>query len=70
MYLKVIKRKQHLFIECTNDVSPFFTLPVVAIDARRPNRCIAMRANGLSLKATLVHVYNSKALNNVFVKFA
>ena len=32
--IKVIKRKQHLFIQSTNDVGSLFTLPVVAIDTR------------------------------------
>ena len=30
--LKVIQRKQHLFIQSTNDIRTLFCLPVVAID--------------------------------------
>ena len=60
--LKVIKRKQHLFIQSTDNVGSLFTLPVVAIDTRLTNRCITMRANGFSLKAAFVHIYNGVAL--------
>ena len=60
--LKVIKRKQHLFIQSTNDIGSLFTLPVVAIDTRLTNRCITMRANGFSLKATRVYIYNGGSL--------
>ena len=60
--LKVIKGKQHLFIESTNNVTSLFCLPVVAIDTRLTNRCITMRANGFSLKAARVYIYNGVAL--------
>ena len=60
--LKVIKRKQYLFIESTDDVSSLFCLPVVAINTRFAYRCIAVRTNGFSLKATFVHIYNGVAL--------
>ena len=60
--LKVIKCKQHLFIQSTDNVGSLFTLPVVAIDTRLTNRCIAMRANGFSLKAARVYIYNGVAL--------
>tara|TARA_R100000935_G_scaffold39924_1_gene61434 strand:- start:236 stop:406 length:171 start_codon:yes stop_codon:yes gene_type:complete len=33
---KVIKRKQHLFIQSINDTGSLFTLPVVAINMNRP----------------------------------
>ena len=67
--LKVIQGKQHLFIQSTNDVGSFFTLPIIAIDARGPDRCIAMRADGLGLEATLIHVYNCIALSDVVAQF-
>ena len=60
--LKVIKRKQYLFIESTDDVGSLFTLPVVAIDTGFTNRCITMRANGLVLKATFIHINDGIAL--------
>ena len=60
--LKVIKRKQHLFIQSTNNVGSLFTLPVVAINARLTNRCITMRANGLVLKAAFMHIDDGIAL--------
>ena len=60
--IKVIKRKQHLFIQSTNDVGSPFTLPVVAIDTRLTYQCIATRANSFSLKAALVHINNGIAL--------
>ena len=60
--LKVIKRKQHLFIQSTDNVGSLFTLPVVAIDTRCTYRCITMRANGFSLKAARVYIYNGIAL--------
>ena len=59
---KVIKRKQHLFIQSTNDIGSLFTLPVVAIDTRLTNRCITMRANGLVLKAARVYINDGIAL--------
>ena len=67
--LKVIKRKQHLFIQSTDNVGSLFTLPVVAIDTRCTYRCIAMRADGLGLEATLIHVYNCIALSDVVAQF-
>ena len=60
--LKVIKRKQHLFIQSTDNVGSLFTLPVVAIDTRLTNRCITMRANGLTLKAARVYINDGVAL--------
>ena len=60
--LKVIKRKQHLFIQSTDNVGSLFTLPVVAIDTRLTNRRVTMRANGFSLKAARVYIYNGVAL--------
>ena len=60
--LTVIKRKQHLFIESTDNVGSLFTLPVVAIDTGFTNRCITMRANGLVLKATFIHINDGIAL--------
>ena len=66
--LKVIKRKQHLFIQSTNNVGSLFTLPVVAIDTRLTNRCITMRANGLVLKAAFIHIDNGIALLRKAIK--
>jgi hypothetical protein len=60
--LKIIKRKQHLFIESANDISTFFCLPVVAINTRSTNGCIAIRTSSFSLEATFVHVNNGIAL--------
>lgn len=59
---KVIKRKQHLFIQSTDDVGSLFTLPVVAIDTGFTNWCIAMRANSLVLKAAFIHIDDGIAL--------
>ena len=66
--LKVIQGKQHLFIQSTNDVGALFTLPVIAVYARGSNRCIAIGANGLGLKATLIHVYNCIALSHIIIQ--
>ena len=60
--LKVIKCKQHLFIQSTNNVGSLFTLPVVAINTRLTNRRVTMRADGLMLKAAFIHVDNRIAL--------
>ena len=65
---KVIKRKQHLFIERTDDVGSLFTLPVVAIDTRLTNRCIAIRTNSFSLKAAFIHIDNGIALLRKTIK--
>ena len=59
---KVIKRKQHLFIQSTNDIGSLFTLPVVAIDTRLTNRRVTMRADGLVLKAAFIHIDDGIAL--------
>ena len=59
---KVIKRKQHLFIQSTNDISTLFCLPVVAINTRFTYRCIAKATNGLMLKAAFIHIDNGIAL--------
>ena len=56
--LKVIQRKQHLFIKNTNDVSLLFRLPIVAIYTRAADWYIGIRSYCFSLKATLVHIYN------------
>ena len=68
--LKVIKRKQHLFIQSTNNVGSLFTLPVVAIDTRLTNRCITMRANGLVLKAAFIHIDDGIALLRKAIKLS
>ena len=60
--LKVIKRKQHLFIQSTDDIGTLFCLPVVAINTGCTYRCIAMRTNGFSLKAAFIHIDNGIAL--------
>ena len=46
--LKVIKGKQHLFIQSPNNVGTFFSLPVVAIDARFTYRRIVSASKPLS----------------------
>ena len=66
---KVIKRKQHLVIKSTDDVSSLFCLPVVAVDTGCTNRCIAMRADGLVLKAAFIHIDNGIALLRKAIKF-
>ena len=66
--LKVIKRKQHLFIESTDDIGTFFSLPVVAIDTRFAYRCIAKGTNGLMLETAFIHIDNGIALLNETVK--
>ncbi len=68
--LKVIKRKQHLFIQSTNNVGSLFTLPVVAIDTRLTDRRIAMRADGLVLKAAFIHIDNGIALLRKAIKLS
>ena len=65
---KVIKRKQHLFIESTDNISTLLCLPVVAIDTGFTNRCIAMRTNGFSLKAAFIHIHNGIALLRKAIK--
>ena len=65
--LKVIKCKQHLFIQSPNNVGTLFSLPVVAIDARFTYRRIAVRANSLSLKAAFIHIHNGVALTHVII---
>ena len=65
---KVIKRKQHLVIKSTDDVSSLFCLPVVAISTRFAYRCIAMRTNGFSLKAAFIHIDNGIALLRKAIK--
>jgi len=60
--LKVIKRKQHLFIESTNDIRTLFCLPVVAINTRFTYRSIAVRSDGFNLKAAFIHINNRIAL--------
>ena len=60
--LKVIQRKQHLFIKSTDDVGSLFCLPVVAVDTGFTYRRIAKGTNGFSLKATFVHIDNGIAL--------
>ena len=62
VFLKVIKRKKHLFIQSTDDIGTFFSLPIVAINTRFTYRCIAIRTNSFSLKATLIHIDNGIAL--------
>ena len=59
---KVVQRKQHLFIESTNDVGSLFCLPVVAVDTGFAYRCVAVRSYCFSLKAALVHINNGIAL--------
>lgn len=66
--LNVLKRKQHLFIESTNDIRKLFCLPVVAIDTGCTYRCIAMRTNGFSLKAALIHIDYGIALLRKAIK--
>ena len=68
--LKVIKRKQHLFIQSTNNVGSLFTLPVVAIDTRLTDQRIAMRADGLVLKAAFIHIDNGIALLRKAIKLS
>ena len=65
---KVIKRKQHFFIESSDDISTLLCLPVVAIDTGFTNRCIAMRTNGFSLKAAFIHIDNGIALLRKAIK--
>lgn len=62
VFLKVIKRKKHLFIQSTDDIGTFFSLPIVAINTRFTYRCVAIRTNSFSLKATLIHIDNGIAL--------
>ena len=69
IFLKVIKRKQHLFIQSTNDVGSLFTLPIIAINTRLTYQCITMRANGLVLKAAFIHIYNGVALLRQAIEF-
>ena len=66
--LKVIHCKQHLVIQSADNVGSLFTLPVVAIDTRLTNRCITMRANGLVLKATFIHINDGIALLRKAIK--
>ena len=68
--LKVIKRKQHLFIQSTNNVGSLFTLPVVTIDTGFTNRRVTMRANGLVLKAAFIHIDNGIALLRKAIKLS
>ena len=70
--LKVIKCKQHLFIQSPNNVGTFFSLPVVAIDTGFAYRCIAVRSHSFSLKAALIHINNGialllKTINLIFI---
>lgn len=67
VFLKGIKRKQHLSVQSANDVGAFSPLPVMAVNARCANRCIAIRSDGLSLKTTLVHIHNRKALSDIVI---
>ena len=60
--LKIVKRKQHLFIESTNDVGSLFCLPVVAIDTGFSYRCVAVRSDSFSPKAALIHIHNGITL--------
>ena len=68
--LKVIKCKQHLFIQSTNNIGSLFCLPVVAIDTRLTNRRVTMRADGLVLKAAFVHIDDGIALLFKSIKLA
>ena len=68
--LKVVKRKQHLFIESTDNISTLFCLPVVAIDTRLTNRRVTMRADGLVLKAAFIHIDNRIALLRKAIKLS
>ncbi len=68
--LKVIKRKQHLFIQSPNNVGSLFTLPVVAINTRLTNRRVTMRADGLVLKATFVNIDSRIALVRKAIKLS
>ena len=66
--LNVLKRKQHFFIESSDDIRTLLCLPVVAINTRFTNRCIAMRTNGFSLKAAFIHIDNGIALLRKAIK--
>ena len=66
---KVIKRKQHLVIKSTDDVGSLSCLPVVAVDTGFAYRCIAIRSDSFSLKATFIHVHNGIALLCKAIKF-
>jgi hypothetical protein len=66
--LKVIKRKQHFFIERTNNISTLSCLPVIAINTSFTNRCISVRSYAYSLKATLIHMNNGEALLRKAIK--
>ena len=68
--LQAIECKQRFAKERTNDVGSIFSLPVITVNARATNRRIAITAYRLTFKATLIHVYNGKALSNVVVKLA
>ena len=65
---KVIKRKQHLFIESTDDISTLFCVPFVAVDTGFSYRCIAVRSDSFSLKSTLIHINNGIALLRKTIK--
>ena len=60
--LKVVSRKQHLFVESTDDIGTFFCLPSVAINTRFTNRCIDIRSDSFGLKAALIQINNGIAL--------
>ena len=60
--LKVIQGKQHLFIQSTNNIGSLFCLPVVTINTRSTNGCLAIRTNSFSFEATFVPVNNGIAL--------
>ena len=67
--IKVIKRKQPLFIQSTDDIGSLFCLPVVSIDARFTYQCIAIRPDGLTLKSAFIHIHNGIALLRKAIKF-
>ena len=54
--LKVIERKQHLFIESTNNVGSLFTLP---INTRLTYLCIAVRSGGFEAETIRPYGYAS-----------
>ena len=55
--LKIIKRKQYLFIQSIDNISALFCLPVIAVNTGFAYRCIAIRTNGFSLEATFIHIH-------------
>lgn len=62
--------KKRFAIEHINDIGSIFSLPIITVNTRATNGGLTITAYRLTNKATLIHVDNSKAMSNVFVKFA